>query len=30
MAATEVVELRGHIIDSLILPRALDEIVEAG
>jgi len=27
---TEVVELRGHIIDSLILPRALDEIVEAG
>ncbi len=27
--ATEVVELRGHIIDSLILPRALDEIVEA-
>src|SRR5438067_82859 len=26
----EVVELRGHIIDSLILPRVLDEIVEAG
>jgi lysine-ketoglutarate reductase/saccharopine dehydrogenase-like protein (TIGR00300 family) len=30
MADTEVVELRGHIIDSLILPRVLDEIVEAG
>jgi lysine-ketoglutarate reductase/saccharopine dehydrogenase-like protein (TIGR00300 family) len=27
---TEVVELRGHIIDSLILPRILDDIVEAG
>ena len=27
---TEVVELQGHIIDSLILPRVLDEIVEAG
>ncbi len=27
---TEVVEIRGHIIDSLILPRMLDEIVEAG
>lgn len=27
---TEVVELRGHIIDSLILPKVLDEIVEAG
>lgn len=27
---TEVVEVRGHIIDSLILPRILDEIVEAG
>jgi lysine-ketoglutarate reductase/saccharopine dehydrogenase-like protein (TIGR00300 family) len=27
---TEVVEIRGHIIDSLILPRVLDEIVEAG
>lgn len=30
MPDAEVVELRGHIIDSLILPRALDEIVEAG
>jgi lysine-ketoglutarate reductase/saccharopine dehydrogenase-like protein (TIGR00300 family) len=27
---TEVVEIRGHIIDSLILPKVLDEIVEAG
>jgi lysine-ketoglutarate reductase/saccharopine dehydrogenase-like protein (TIGR00300 family) len=27
---TEAVEIRGHIIDSLILPRILDEIVEAG
>jgi lysine-ketoglutarate reductase/saccharopine dehydrogenase-like protein (TIGR00300 family) len=27
---TEAVELRGHIIDSLILPKVLDEIVEAG
>lgn len=27
---TEAVEIRGHIIDSLILPRVLDEIVEAG
>lgn len=27
---TEIVELRGHIIDSLTLPRILDEIVEAG
>ncbi|MGH2784206.1 MAG: TIGR00300 family protein, partial [Actinomycetota bacterium] len=27
---TESVEIRGHIIDSLILPRVLDEIVEAG
>src|SRR5437764_15079161 len=26
----EIVELQGHIIDSLILPRVLDEIVEAG
>ncbi|MHB8511166.1 MAG: ornithine cyclodeaminase, nickel-pincer nucleotide-dependent [Actinomycetota bacterium] len=26
---TEVFELRGHIIDSLILPKVLDEIVEA-
>lgn len=26
----EVVELRGHIIDSRLLPQALDEIVEAG
>lgn len=27
---TEVLELRGHIIDSLTLPKVLDEIVEAG
>src|SRR5258708_28104448 len=27
---TETVEIRGHIIDSLILPRILDEVVEAG
>ena len=27
---TEAVEISGHIIDSLILPRILDEIVEAG
>jgi len=27
---TEVFELRGHIIDSLILPKVLDEIIEAG
>jgi lysine-ketoglutarate reductase/saccharopine dehydrogenase-like protein (TIGR00300 family) len=27
---TEIVELHGHIIDSLTLPRVLDEIVEAG
>ncbi len=27
---SEIVELRGHIIDSLTLPRVLDEIVEAG
>src|SRR5438309_4385068 len=26
----EIVELQGHIIDSLILPRILDEVVEAG
>jgi lysine-ketoglutarate reductase/saccharopine dehydrogenase-like protein (TIGR00300 family) len=30
MEASEIVEIRGHIIDSLILPRVLDEIVEAG
>lgn len=28
--ATETVEIRGHIIDSLILPKILDTIVEAG
>ncbi|HEX9712113.1 MAG TPA: TIGR00300 family protein [Actinomycetota bacterium] len=28
--ATETVEVRGHLIDSLILPRILDEIVDAG
>ncbi|MCA1831722.1 MAG: TIGR00300 family protein [Actinomycetota bacterium] len=27
---TEIVDVRGHIIDSLILPRILDEIVDAG
>jgi len=27
---SEAIEIRGHIIDSLILPRVLDEIVEAG
>lgn len=27
---TETVEIRGHIIDSLILPKILDEVVEAG
>ncbi|MBI4729410.1 MAG: TIGR00300 family protein [Acidobacteria bacterium] len=27
---TEVVEIRGHIIDSLVLPRVLDEIIDAG
>ncbi|HVL89277.1 MAG TPA: TIGR00300 family protein [Actinomycetota bacterium] len=27
---TEVLELRGHIIDSLTLPKVLDEIVESG
>jgi len=27
---TETVEIRGHVIDSLILPRILDEIVESG
>lgn len=27
---TETVEIRGHFIDSLILPKVLDEIVEAG
>jgi lysine-ketoglutarate reductase/saccharopine dehydrogenase-like protein (TIGR00300 family) len=27
---TETIELRGHIIDSLILPKVLDEILRAG
>lgn len=27
---TEIFELRGHIIDSLTLPKTLDEIIEAG
>ena len=27
---TEVVELRGHIIDSLLLPKVLDTIAERG
>lgn len=30
MAIQETVELRGHIIDSLILPKVLDELIEAG
>lgn len=30
MRATEIVEVRGHIIDSLILAKILDLIVEAG
>lgn len=28
--ASEVVELRGHILDSLLLPKVLDEITSAG
>lgn len=28
--ATELVELRGHIIDSLLLPKVLDAIIDAG
>src|SRR5947209_20554174 len=28
--ASETVELRGHIIDSLILPKVLDEILSRG
>lgn len=28
--ASETIELRGHIIDSLILPKVLDEILRAG
>ena len=28
--ATEEVELAGHIIDSLLLPKVLDLVVEAG
>src|SRR5437660_11354354 len=27
---SETIELRGHIIDSLILPKVLDEILRAG
>ncbi|HEY3664261.1 MAG TPA: hypothetical protein VGL24_13995, partial [Chthoniobacterales bacterium] len=27
---TETIELRGHIIDSLILPKVLDEIIASG
>ncbi|HEV7686418.1 MAG TPA: TIGR00300 family protein, partial [Acidimicrobiia bacterium] len=30
MSATDVVEVSGHIIDSLILAKILDEIIEAG
>src|SRR5689334_24239362 len=29
MSATDVVEVSGHIIDSLILAKILDEIIEA-
>ena len=29
-AATEEVEVRGHIIDSLLLPKILDRILQAG
>src|SRR5437764_22887 len=28
--ASETIELRGHIIDSLILPKVLDEILSRG
>ena len=28
--ATETIRLRGHIIDSLLLPRVLDEIIARG
>src|SRR5450432_3498118 len=28
--ASETIELRGHIIDSLILPKVLDEIIARG
>src|SRR5215216_1502310 len=28
--ATETIELRGHIVDSLLLAKVLDTIVEAG
>ncbi|GAH12482.1 unnamed protein product, partial [marine sediment metagenome] len=28
--AIELIEIKGHIIDSLILPQIFDEIVEAG
>ena len=27
---SETIELRGHIIDSLILPKVLDEIIARG
>ena len=27
---SETIELRGHIIDSLILPKVLDEILKGG
>jgi lysine-ketoglutarate reductase/saccharopine dehydrogenase-like protein (TIGR00300 family) len=30
MSARETVELRGHIVDSLLLPKVLDAIVDAG
>lgn len=29
-SAIELIEIKGHIIDSLILPQIFDEIVEAG
>jgi hypothetical protein len=30
MTARETVELRGHIVDSLLLPKVLDAVVDAG
>ena len=29
-ASTEVVRLDGHVVDSLLLPKVLDAIVDAG
>src|SRR5919197_2745317 len=30
MTYTEVIELRGHIIDSFVLPRIMDEVMDRG